>query len=313
MQHYKKPNPWHGRIDEPKTKNNLRLHQIVTLLDLTTQNQKFQNGFCVLGFCSDEGVRRSQGRIGAKDGPQAIREALASLPVHKNVMLSDAGDVFCEGQDLETAHKNLEEAVTKILSLNLFPIVLGGGHEVAFGHFQGIQKFLKKKIGIINFDAHFDLRPYKNGASSGTGFLQIADKVGKDFSYFVLGIQNISNTQELFKTALEKKVSFLTSQEINLSDFSLSQKKISTFLKKHEHIYLTFCLDVFPANIAPGVSAPNPYGLEKTKAFALLDLIVNSKKVVGFDIAELAPRLDCDGQTAKLAASLIFQFITPNS
>lgn len=309
MKHYHKPSPWRGRIDTPKTKNNLRLHQIVKLLNLKTSQQKPLSGFCLLGFCSDEGVRRNQGRIGAKDSPKAIREAMASLPAHKNVTLFDAGDILCKKHDLETAHKDLEEAVTKILSLNLFPIVLGGGHEIAFGHFQGIQKFFRKKIGIINFDAHFDLRPYKNGASSGTPFLQIADQVGKDFSYLVLGIQKLSNTQGLFQTAKEKKVAFLTAQEINLSKLSESQKKISIFLKKHRQIYLTVCLDCFSVKDAPGVSAINPYGIEKAKAFALLDFIAKSKKVVGFDVAELAPRLDRDNQTAKLAAYLIFSMI----
>lgn len=311
MQHYKKPTPWHGRIDTPRTQNNLRLHQIVKRLDLTASNQKPLHGFCILGFCSDEGVRRNQGRIGAKEGPKAIRDALASLPVHKTITLYDAGDVFCKKRDLETAHQDLEEAVTKILSLNLLPIVLGGGHEVAFGHFQGLRKFFRKKIGIINFDAHFDLRPYKNGAASGTPFLQIADQVGNDFSYLVLGIQKSSNTQALFQTARERHVSFLTAQDINLSKFSASQKKISAFLKKHKQIYLTVCLDCFPVREAPGVSAINPYGIEKTKAFALFDWIVHSKKVVGFDVAELAPRLDRDNQTAKLAAALIFALLFP--
>jgi len=56
----------------------------------------------------------------------------------------------------------------------LFPIVLGGSHELAYGHFNGIVNHLKKqtknssKVGIINFDAHFDLRPYDNQGSSGT-------------------------------------------------------------------------------------------------------------------------------------------------
>ena len=71
-------------------------------------------------------------------------------------------------------------AVEKILSLNLFPLVLGGGHETTFGHFQGqladqSQKAGTPDIGIINFDAHFDLRPYDKGRSSGSMFSQIAD------------------------------------------------------------------------------------------------------------------------------------------
>lgn len=81
---------------------------------------------------------------------------------------------------MEEGQKLLGMAVEKILDLALFPIVLGGGHETTFGHFQGHLADMKKKetpldMGIINFDAHFDLRPYENGPSSGSMFRQIAD------------------------------------------------------------------------------------------------------------------------------------------
>jgi formiminoglutamase len=69
---------------------------------------------------------------------------------------------------MEVQQKSLEKAVEKILDFDLFPLVLGGGHEIALGHYNGLLNSKLKedqnpKIGIINFDAHFDLRPYSNG------------------------------------------------------------------------------------------------------------------------------------------------------
>ncbi len=81
--------------------------------------------------------------------------------------------------------------------------MLGGGHETTFGHFQGHLADMKKKetpldMGIINFDAHFDLRPYENGPSSGSMFRQIADIYKKEnvqYHYLPLGIQEHRDCQ----------------------------------------------------------------------------------------------------------------------
>lgn len=265
----------------------------------------------LLGFCSDEGVRRNNGRPGAVEGPQAIRKFLQN---HQNVF--DYGDVVCKNQNLEAAHTELAQAVIKIFADNRFPILFGGGHEVAYGHFLGLwdakmSHFLSKKIqkiGIINFDAHFDMRPYDNGANSGTSFLQIADHLksrGEKFSYLILGIQQTSNKEFLFTTAKKYGVAYLESQEINVNPLEKTYLKLDDFISKQDAIYLTFCLDVFPKTVAPGVSCPNPFGLDPQKAFALFEHILKSNKVLSFDVAELAPKFDLENQTAKIAARLI--------
>ncbi|MDS8610512.1 arginase family protein, partial [Streptococcus pneumoniae] len=78
------------------------------------------------------------------------------------------------------------------------PIVLGGGHETAYGHYLGLKSSLQpdEQLAVINLDAHFDLRPYdQTGPNSGTGFRQMADHAkeeSKDFPYLILGIQEHS-------------------------------------------------------------------------------------------------------------------------
>ena len=84
------------------------------------------------------------------------------------------------------------------------PIILGGGHETAYGHYLGVRNYIGKeaKLGIINIDAHFDLRPYNEQPSSGTMFRQILEQ-DENSSYLVLGIQRYGNTQALFDKADE--------------------------------------------------------------------------------------------------------------
>lgn len=316
---------WQGRIDSLENYDAFRWHQWVELLDLTREDLsgfKGKLGFAFIGFCCDEGVRRNRGRVGAANGPTVIRKEMSSLPCRftQEVKLFDAGNVYCEDGDLEATQKCLEEAVEKILSLNLFPIVLGGGHEVAFGHYKGVASFLEKKsdqgkcpdLGIINFDAHFDLRPYEDGASSGTMFKQIADYCGekeRKYSYMCVGVQKHSNTVELFKTAQRLKVPYILAKDIAHSDDFSIMEKIYDFIRLKDHIYLTICSDVFTSAFAPGVSATQSLGLDPEKALKLIKYILRSGKVISFDIAEVSPRFDQDNTTANLAAVIIFSVV----
>lgn len=322
---------WEGRIDDPADPDAFRWHQVVQIIDLTSPGAfslpQGQKGFCFLGFCCDEGVKRNKGRIGAAKGPLSIRKEMANLACHfqQKAVLFDAGDICCIDNNLERAQDELAAAISRIFSLGLFPIVLGGGHEIAFGHYKGILEYLSdiseksssgsagiKSTGIINFDAHFDLRPYHNGASSGSPFLQMADFSREkkiDFSYFCLGLQTYGNTRSLFRTAKALGVDYVLAKDINEKSLSPIYRKLKKYIKHHKHIYLTICADVFSSAFAPGVSAPQPFGLHPEIMLKLAKYIIQSGKVISVDIAEVSPRFDEDNQTAKLAAITIYAVI----
>jgi formiminoglutamase len=84
---------------------------------------------------------------------------------------------------------------------------------------------------------------------------------------------------------------------------------LKKFIKRHQHIYLTICADVFSSAFAPGVSAPQPFGLHPEVVLKLVKHVIQSGKVVSADIAEVSPRFDEDNQTAKLAAITIYAII----
>ena len=313
---------WQGRIDSEDNYDAFRWHQWVKPLDLRDENLVPYNGklgFAFIGFCCDEGVKRNRGRVGASKGPQSIREELANLPCTftQEVQLFDAGNILCENITLEESQNLLSKAVSKVLSLNLFPIVLGGGHETAFGNYYGVLDHLyennnKPKIGIINFDAHFDLRPYPNGGSSGTMFRQIADICADqelDYSYFCIGVQRHSNTVDLFKTADRLGVKYILAKDIIDSDIWHVFEKLDSFINEQDHIYITICSDVFSTSFAPGVSASQPLGLDPERVIKFIKYILKSKKTISFDIAEVAPRFDQDNATANLASVLIFSVV----
>lgn len=312
---------WQGRTDSIDNYDAFRWHQWIRGWDLLNTNPFgcIKQGFALLGFCCDEGIKRNKGREGAAMGPASIRRELANLPCtfSPDVMLVDAGDILCEDGDLAASQAALANAVFCIRNAGFFPIVLGGGHEVALGHYNGHAKFLnqfhdKQHMSIINFDAHFDLRPIHQEGSSGTMFRQIAEQAlnqEKKFNYLCMGIQRSSNTLELFKTAERLGVTYVLAGDINSRKDEHVIDKLDDFTQANENIYLTVCADVFSSAFAPGVSAAQPLGLHPEDVLRYIKHIIRTNKVIGFDIAEVSPRFDRDRATASLAKILIFAVI----
>lgn len=301
---------WTGRIDQGEIPElSLRLHQLIKPL-----NAADASGLALLGFCSDEGVRRNQGRIGAALAPNQIRKFLANLPWSHQRPVYEAGNIACTHKDLELAQTELANQVTSLLSQGHFPFILGGGHEVAYGSWLGLASYLAlntptPKIGIINFDAHFDLRAVVNGANSGTPFYQIAQTCQAHhwpFYYCCLGVSEMANTQALFRRADEWQVSYRLDQQMNLFDLPAIQAQVQQFIEQCDHLYLTVDLDVLPASVAPGVSAPAPRGVSLEVLEPLIAQIRASQKLRLADLAEYNPNYDQDSQTARVAARLFY-------
>jgi formiminoglutamase len=224
----------------------------------------------------------------------------------------DCGDIICVEDDLEHAQALLQTAVTQLMQNGSLPILLGGGHEIAWPHFMGLHTALPaQRISILNIDAHFDLRAMPpTGANSGTGFLQIADRVGKErFHYACLGIQKAANTALLFQTADDLKVSYHLAEHLN--DRNKTQNWIQNFIAESEKIYLTICLDAFAQAFAPGVSAPQALGLLPQEVLPYIRQVMHSGKLIALDVAELCPNRDESDKTARLGAQLIAQLFHP--
>ncbi|HJV50663.1 MAG TPA: formimidoylglutamase [Noviherbaspirillum sp.] len=308
---------WQGRIDDAEGEAGKRWHQIVRPL----QDAKDEGGIALLGFACDAGVARNHGRTGARQGPAALRAMLGNMPVRRCRSIADAGDVVCvaNGNDdgLENAQGELSCAVADLLARGKLPIVMGGGHEMAFGSFGGLARHLAAReamphvdhprIGIINLDAHFDLR-MADRATSGTPFRQIAEHCqtkGWPFHYCVLGISDFGNTQALFDRARSLSVRWMLDEELHVANLGKVQKTLSDFMAEVDHVYFTICLDVLPAAVAPGVSAPATRGIPLEVVEPVIDLVAASGKLRLADMAELNPGLDIDKRTARVAARLL--------
>lgn len=313
---------WTGRVDAADGDAGRRWHQVVQAYD-----DSAAPGLALIGFACDAGVARNHGRVGAAEGPATLRRALASLPwaATRHVPLLDAGDVGCAGDALEQAQQALGQRVADVLSRGHWPLVMGGGHEVAWGSFQGLAAGLRgpARVGVVNFDAHFDLRkPLEGGrGTSGSPFVQIADALaskGSPFRYLCIGVSPASNTPALFATAAARGSEWLLDEDLVWSELPRALDQVDRFAASVDVIQLSLCLDVFPGSVAPGVSAPAARGLPVDVGFVLLRRLLDRAglaprggKVVLAEIAELNPRFDRDGCTARLAARLAFEAARP--
>lgn len=298
------PFVWQGRIDHEETGPSMRWHQRVAPFTAASSG-----GVALIGFAVDEGVRRNGGRVGAAQGPDAARKALANLPILDEPALWDAGDVACEGGDLDAAQARLAERVAQVLAQGCTPIVLGGGHEVAWGSFQGLARALPapRRILIINLDAHFDLRMARQG-NSGTPFRQIQEHCaaqGRAFDYRVLGISRYANTQALFERADALRVRYWLDDALQTeAGVNTALAALAPDLAACDAVYLTVDIDVLPAAAAPGVSAPAPLGVPLWAIERMVDSVLASGKLAAADFAEFNPGYDQDGITAKVVARL---------
>jgi len=309
---------WSGRVDAIDGSLGRRWHQVVAPCPAAGAP-----GTAIVGFACDAGVARNHGRPGAAEGPPALRRSLSNLAWHggRTDRLYDAGDITCTGDDLEAAQDEYAAAVAQLILNGHAPIGLGGGHEIAWAGYQGIARALGghprlARLGIVNFDAHLDLRhPESPGrGTSGTPFQQIAEAraaAGLEFRYLCVGAAEAANTPALLERAgaLGAEVVF----DVDAGSAAVEQR-LREFIAGSSAIYLTLCLDVLPPAVAPGVSAPAGFGVALHRAVALLRTALDAcghrtpaSRLLLADVAEFNPKYDPDGRTARTAARIVYE------
>ena len=289
----------------------------------------------LIGFACDQGVRRNQGRVGARAAPPLIRRAFATLPViadlqqrfdgQLSTLLGDAGDIHCHDEDsfadstLEQAQIKYADAVSTIVKQGGLPIGLGGGHAIAYGSFLGLWQALENTseatistntaptIGIINFDAHLDIRQ-SDVATSGTPFRQIAEHLDahcQPFHYCCIGVSRFSNTAALFDRAEQLGVQVISDEDCHYQPWDKLTEQVKSFVNQVDIVYLTIDMDCLPSSVVPGVSAPAAFGIELGFVERMVKSIMASGKVKMADIAEINPTFDIDSRSCKVAARLL--------
>lgn len=270
----------------------------------------------IIGVPQDKGVLRNKGRGGASKAPDEVRKQLYRLtPFNfrfKNqitrLKIFDLGNLKVEGE-LEEIHERLAFVVEEIVKAEILPIVIGGGHDIAFPNYLGFAKnFEKEKKFVINIDTHLDVRESKV-RNSGTPFRQILESELKPDKIFEIGIQSYANSIYHFEYAVENGVIVFTLDEVREKGFDFVFSILRTEIGTHP-AHLSFDIDSVRNADAPGASATYPDGLKAEDVLRLALFCGMNLNVNVVDISEINPEFDLDGKTARLASLFVLNFLT---
>lgn len=260
----------------------------------------------LIGIPDDTGVRMNHGRPGAAAGPHSFRAALSkygvaspfSADAHRPLpRVFDVGDVIL-GATLNETHDRVSAVTAAVLELGLFPIAIGGGHDLTFPFVRAVAKHFAP-LTQVYFDAHLDVRPEPG---SGMPFRSLIEG-GFIHRPTVVGLLPLVNTQEHADFFLQHQGTIVTRDSFN------SETLCRSLATPNDPCACSLDMDAFDSAHAPGVSALNPDGLSPRDVASVLAAIAASGRLRCFDIMELNPAFDVDHRTARLAAHMFLTLL----
>jgi len=186
-------------------------------------------------------------------------------------------------KDIKKALNKMSDINEEILSKKLFPITFGGEHSITPGC---IVPFVKKykKICLLHFDAHADLRESYNGKkiSHASAIKRCLDY--KNVSIISFGIRNISKSEITFLKKNKDRIDIFWAKDKLKWDLKKFKKMI-----KNKTVYLTFDVDGLDSGIMPATGTPEPGGLLWDETLNIIKIAAKNSNIVGADINELSP------------------------
>jgi formimidoylglutamase len=252
------------------------------------------------------------GRRGARHGPKAIRSALAGL---KTATLAggrlggigDLGDARMpwEPGDVEGLQSALRERTSAVHDLPGLPVFLGGDNSLTYPNVAPLID--RGSVGVVNFDAHLDVREVRDGPTSGTPYRQLLD-TGLD-GYAVVGARHFETSAAYVDFLRERGGAIIEAEAVGDDPASAAERALGA-LGPVSQVYLSVDLDVLDSTAAPGVSAPTPGGLSTRDLFRAVRRVARDDRLVGVEVVECAPSLEEEGRTAAAAARVVAHALT---
>jgi agmatinase len=251
-------------------------------------------------------------RTGARFMPTAVRQASLNIETYsfragidaEDLPLHDAGDLHVSTDPKKTVDM-CRLVVQDILAAGKVPVAIGGEHTITLGILKGFGE-KAKQTAVVSFDAHLDLRrEYADLKLSHTTYMRLVNQEVKPAKIIEVGTRSVS--QEELAYAKKAGIEFFTTQQIRKAEPDKIVEQLQAKLEPFENVCLSVDMDVLDPAFAPAVQNPEADGISTTK---LLDIVcaLCSKRVVGFDVVEIAPAYD-QGISAVAAAKVMFEIL----
>jgi agmatinase len=249
-------------------------------------------------------------RTGARFGPNAIRQASLNIETYsfrtgvdvEDLRIHDLGDLHVSTDTKKTLDRTAL-VVKEIVDARKIPVVIGGEHTITLGVMAGLGK-KARKTALLSFDAHLDLRnEFMDLKLSHTTFMRRINEELKPAKIFEVGTRAVCKEELAY--AKKAKIEFFTTQQIRKEGSEKVAQKLKEKTADYKSLYLSVDMDILDPAYAPAVQNPEPEGIE---TWTLLDIIqsICDKRVIGFDVVEVAPDYD-QGVSAIQAAKIIFE------
>jgi formiminoglutamase len=258
---------------------------------------------------------------GASFAPDAIRRCLNSFTTYNiergtdlaedNKSIIDFGDITMHPTSIEESHHRIYESVKAATSTNAAPftIILGGDHSITTSTVKAIKE-TKGTVGIIQFDAHHDLRNTEDGGpTNGTPFRRLLEEGHLKGEHLIqIGIRNYANAKAYHDYAIEQGVTVYTMKDVRQQQMTkLIQDSLAQLESKVDTIYLSVDMDVLDQAYAPGCPAIGPGGMDPQSLTDGIEIAVKHNKVWFMDIVEIDPTIDSRDMTSRVASSLLLE------
>lgn len=231
----------------------------------------------------------------------------------RNMQVADLGDVKMHGTNILQCHENIEQAMMEIQKgcPNSFYVQIGGDHSTTAPVVRAIAKYTGKRIGILQFDTHLDLRATDtDGPTNGTPIRQLLDGgVIRGENVYNIGLHGFYNAPSLIKAANHYGVNRITLKQFRKTGAQqLIEQVMQELAEKVDIVYVTVDMDVLDIAYAPGVPASTPGGMRTDELFDLLYEVGKYEIVRAMDFVCLDPHRDTrELQTVK---SGVYAFMT---
>ncbi len=253
--------------------------------------------------------RTSTYRAGSRFAPGALRDMSANLELYsirsgldlETIPIHDMGDVDTVEDLVETLDR-VSSVWSMLVEGKKLPIMAGGEHSITKGAIDA----LPKDIGLVNFDAHLDLRDEFLGEklSHATFMRRIAERIGPT-RIMEVGVRAFSKLE--LDYCKHSDVDIITPGDIRKAPIEKAAQRINSFLSRFTRSYVTVDIDVLDPAYAPGVGNPEPDGISTDQLLTLVEAAMG-RNTIGFDLVEVSPQLD-SGQTAAAGAKVIFEAV----
>lgn len=251
---------------------------------------------CVLGVPTDHGNAISRG---AAEGPAAIRQAsLAFAPPRRPGL--DRGDLrLPRSSGFATYLECLADATMAVCQQGLVPVLLGGDHSITYAPVSVLQH--SRDLCLIWLDAHTDFSPWAGPGCH--NHKQVLRRISR--------LSGVRRTVQIgyrgFTTGDERSLGSRSVVVTSSCARTLDQDSLLALIPDDMACYISIDIDVVDPLWAPGTSAPVPDGLSPDQVRDMLRSIVQNRNIAGFDLVEVNPRLDRQGQTSLIAAGLVHE------